>query len=75
MMVTTTTVGYGDVSAGTAVEQLAVIGAVLTGVCFIAYSIKNLMDVWMETAQQDENAQRVELLKERAHMLRLWGTW
>jgi hypothetical protein len=55
--------------------QVAVVGAVLVGLSFIAYCVKTLMDVMVEAALQDENAQRVAVLRDRAQMLKLWGTW
>jgi hypothetical protein len=50
--VTACTVGYGDVSGGTALEQLAVVLTVIIGVTFIAYSVKSMVDVLLEAALQ-----------------------
>ncbi len=49
---TACTVGYGDVSGGTALEQLAVVLTVIIGVTFIAYSVKSMVDVLLEAALQ-----------------------
>ena len=49
---TACTVGYGDVSGGTALEQLAVVLTVIVGVTFIAFSVKSMVDVLLEAALQ-----------------------
>jgi voltage-gated potassium channel Kch len=52
MLITTLTVGYGDISAATTAEQAAVVGAVLVGVLFIGYAIKSMTDVMVEASLQ-----------------------
>lgn len=52
MLISTLTVGYGDISAATPLEQAAVVCAVLTGVLFIGYAIKSMTDIMVEAAVQ-----------------------
>lgn len=52
MLISTLTIGYGDISAVTTLEQCAVVCAVLTGVLFIGYAIKCITDIMVEQAVQ-----------------------
>jgi hypothetical protein len=52
MLISTLTIGYGDISATTPLEQAAVVAAVITGVLFIGYAIKGITDVMAEAAVQ-----------------------
>jgi hypothetical protein len=52
MLISTLTIGYGDISAATPLEQGAVVAAVITGVLFIGYAIKGITDVMAEAAVQ-----------------------
>ncbi|GBF97890.1 voltage-gated potassium channel [Raphidocelis subcapitata] len=73
--VTACTVGFGDVSGGTEIEQLAVVLTVIVGVTAIAFSVKSMVDALLEAALQDEGAQRVALLRDRARTLSTWARW
>ncbi|KAI8467131.1 MAG: hypothetical protein J3K34DRAFT_44594 [Monoraphidium minutum] len=75
VVVTACTVGYGDISGGTALEQLAVVLTVIVGVTFIAFSVKSMVDALLEAALQDEGAQRIALLRTRARTLCTWARW
>eukprot|EP00883_Tetradesmus_obliquus_P016049 jgi/Sobl393_1/9225/SZX75791.1 len=52
MLISTLTIGYGDISASTPLEQAAVVAAVITGVLFIGYAIKGITDIMAEAAVQ-----------------------
>jgi hypothetical protein len=52
MLISTLTIGYGDITAVTPLEQAAVVAAVIAGVLFIGYAIKGITDVMAEAAVQ-----------------------